>query len=456
MKKKFILDTNVLMHDPAALFSFDEHDVYIPLEVIGELDKFKKGNADINVNAREVTRTIERMTRDGIPEQGVQLEYAGKPLGKLFFLLPEDQKEIGLEDRVDETYVDTVILKKAQKLNKQYPDIQTILVTKDGNLTVRTRALNLPNLKAEDYLHDKVDFDLHAFFESTRKYDVGAAVINALYNRQQEGVMVPEELSGRLEENQYLVLKSGSGSQSSLVQHRKGQLYALKEPSIGKIKPRNHSQRFLLDACLNTDLTIISALGKAGTGKTLLTLAAALHQVIHEESRKYDKIIIFRPTREVGETLGYLPGNVDEKIGPYFRAINTAVEIIMGGNMKDHVKPEQADHFMKVEEMMKKYVEKMPINYARGDTYHRCFIIVDEAQNLTKHELKVLGTRMGNGSKMVVTGDPFQIDNPYLDEKNNGLTAMTHRLKGKVPEFAYIILDKGERSREAKIFSNYF
>ncbi len=455
MKKRFIIDTNVLMHDPASLFNFEEHDIYIPMEVLGELDKFKKGNADINVNAREVIRTIKRLTEKELPKEGIPLEVDGKSTeGKLHFLLPEDERDLGLEGRVEETYVDTVILKRAKRLNEQNPEDETILVTQDFNLQIRVRALRIRNLQAQDYLHDKVDFDLHKFFESRPEHHVDSAVIAAVYQQGMKGTMVPETLRGSLEDNQYLILRNGT-SQSALVQHRKGQLYALREPNVGRIKPRNHSQRFLLDACFNPDLTIVSALGKAGTGKTLLTLAAALYQVMYEDNKRYDKVIVFRPTREIGESLGYLPGDVHEKISPYFRAIDTAIEVLFGGSLKDHIKLGQGDHYVKIAEEMKKHVEKMPINFARGDTYHRSFIIVDEAQNLTKQELKVLGTRMGDGSKMVVTGDPFQIDDPYLDEKNNGLTAMTHGLKGRVPEFAYIILDKGERSREADIFADY-
>src|SRR3989338_4955836 len=453
--RRYILDTNVLMHNPTSLFNFQEHDVYIPYEVLGELGKFKKGNAEINVNAREAIRTINRLIGGGFPEDGIPLEVDGKPVGgRLHFLLPEDEKDIGLEDRVEENYVDTVLIKRAKRLHEQNPEDETILVTQDTGFRIRVGALRIPNLKAEDYLHDKVDFNLHKFFESTQEYYVDQAVMAAVHHHGMKGTMVPEMLRGSLEDNQYLILRHGT-SQSYLVQHRKGQLYPLREPNIGKIKPRNQSQRFLLDACFNPDITIVSALGKAGTGKTLLTLAAALHQVMYEESKRYVKVIVFRPTKEIGESLGYLPGDVHDKIGPYFRAIDTAIEVIFGGNLKYHVKPEQSDHYIKVAEEMKRHLEKMPINFARGDTYHRSFIIVDEAQNLTKQELKTLGTRMGEGSKMVVTGDPFQIDNPYLDEKNNGLTAMTHSLKGKVPEFAYIILEKGERSREADIFADY-
>lgn len=457
MKKRYVLDANVLMHDPASLFSFEDNDVYIPLEVIGELDKFKKGNTDINVNAREVIRTIERMTRDGLPPGGIQLEEGGG-LGKLHFLLPEEHDDIGLEDRVDDTYVDTIVLKRVKKLSEQDPETQTVLVTKDGGLTIRTRALDLPNLKAEDYLHDKVTFNLRDFFENRElEYFVDPTTIDALH-RQDRRVMVPGELSGKLEENQYLVLRNGE-SQSCLVQHRKGQLYLLKKQRVGNIQPRNHSQHFLLDACFNPDLTIVSALGKAGTGKTLLTLAAALNQVMGE-NKKYEKVIVFRPITQVGKELGFLPGDLDDKIQPYFRAIDTAMEVICRDSdsisaLKERFRPEQSNAYVQRVQEMAKYLEKRPITFERGDTYHHAFIIVDEAQNLTPRELKMLGTRMGEGSKMVVTGDPFQIDNPYLDERNNGLTTITHRFRGRMPEFAYVILDKGERSREADIFADY-
>ncbi len=442
MKKNYILDTNVLLHDPNALFSFQENDVYLPIEVIVELDKFKKGSEERNVHAREACHHLEKFTEGytnqrnhrGDFDEGLSLNNKG---GKLFFLtsrLPDN-----LESRL--SYVDDRIIVRAQQLAQKDEQVETVVVTKDVNLRIRLRLAGVP---AEDYLHDKAALDLHEFFNRLVKFEVSPEVIGAFY--REGAVPPPEQLLPKLEANQYAILKHES--MSALCKYREGKLVKLRyvpKSEVEGIKSRNYSQAFLLDACIDPENTIVAGLGKAGTGKTVLALAAGIHQVIGQGQRhgkKYKKVLIFRPTIESGKELGFLPGELEDKISPHFQSIDTALRVIMGDEAVDYPG-------------LSEWLDYRPINFVRGDTFHNQYIIVDEAQNFTPKEIKQIGTRLGVDSKMILLGDPFQIDNPYLDEKSNGLTVMTDRFRGKVPGFSYVILDKVERSKEAQIFADY-
>ncbi len=436
-KKRYVIDTSVLLHDPTALFNFKDNDIYIPLAVIAELDKFKKGNEEINANAREVIRAIEHLTTSGVHSEGIDLGQGGK----LFFHLPnakpEERSLEKLMQQMKEPFADPVLLQYASFLQNQDSTIATSIVTKDTVVRILARE---QQIAAEDYLHDKAKLDLHAFFKQEQLYDVAPKIIDELY--QQGVVDVPADF-GKIELNQYLVLRSTQ--QSVLAKYRKGKFQRIKEiKAVEKIRPQNYGQQFLLDACLDQDLTIVAALGKAGTGKTVVSLAAGLYQVMEEEgasTKKYDKVVVIRPTLELGQQLGYLPGMEEEKIAPHFRPINTAMHIILGKTAVDYVGREE-------------WIECMPINFVSGDTFHNTYVLVDEAQNFSRKEMKMIGTRLGSGSKLVIVGDPFQVHNPYLDEKDNGLTVVTDRLRGKAKEFAYVILDKGVRSPEAEIFAD--
>ncbi len=443
MIKQYLLDTNVLLHDPSALFNFQENDVYLLNEILVELDKFKRGSDEVNANAREVIRVLERLTQEGALENGVALDSGGK----LFILPPssEPEAENNLERMVQHGlrlienklgYADDRILEHLRGLSEQEPERDTCLVTKDLNLRIRARAMRL---RAADYLHDKAALDLHAFFERDPYLQVSKDIIDNLFQSKAIlAIPVPAELKSQIQPNEYYILRYDS--QSALVKCRGDSLMRVRETAVEGIRPRNHSQSFLLDACLDTDYTIVSALGKAGTGKTLLAIAAGLQQVLGGDTPKYKKMIVIRPILEVGKELGYLPGEIDEKIDPYFKPIKDSLKFIL----KDITYPGLWEK-----------IELMPINFVRGDTFHDSYILVDEAQNFTAKELKVIGTRVGENSKLVLVGDPFQIDNPYLDEKSNGLTVLTDRFRGKLPEFAYVILDKVERGRVADVFANY-
>ena len=253
--------------------------------------------------------------------------------------------------------------------------------------------------------------------------------------------------------NQYLVLRENK--QEVLVKYKQGKFVKLRrDEKVENITPRNMEQRFLLDACLDEDLRIVSGLGKAGTGKTIIALAAGVHLVTDSRSEyinskglrrtkgnDYHKLVVFRPIQESGKGLGFLPGSLEEKINPYFKPVNTALQLIMGDAGADY-----SEH---------KFIDCSPLNFIWGDTLHNSFIIVDEAQNYTPAELKLIGTRVADSSKLVILGDPYQTDNPYLDERSNGLSLVADKLRKKVPEFGMVILNKVERGRVAEIFAEY-
>lgn len=439
--KKYILDTSVLLHDPHSLYSFDDNEVYIPLKVLEELDHHKIGSEEKNVNARQAARTLDELTEKSIPKEGISLSNGGR----LFFL--ENDSVHG--------YGDDIILQKALDLyhnSKEDDRREVILVTKDINLRIRSR---IKGLTAQDYLHDKAATDIKYFFERPADFlDVGNALISEIYAKN--FAEVPDYLSdkvSRLQINQYLVLRENK--HEVLVKYKQGKFVKIKrDEKIENITPRNMEQCFLLDACLDEDLRIVSVLGKAGTGKTLIALAAGIHLVtdsrpeyINSEGLKrtkrneYHKLVVFRPIQESGKGLGFLPGSLEEKINPYFKPVNTALQLIMG--------PAGADY------SQHKYIDCSPLNFIRGDTLHNSFIIVDEAQNYTPAELKLIGTRVADSSKLVILGDPYQTDNPYLDERSNGLSLVADKLRKKVPEFGMVILNKVERGRVAEIFAEY-
>lgn len=441
MKKKFVLDTNVLLHDPTALDHFEDNDIYISRDVIKELDKFKVGSEEINVNAREITRRIETLTENGIDLEGIALDSGGR----LFFLYPDASakrsRKNGLEGKIDST-PDERIIQNALNLSKKYAG--TVLVSKDTNMRIQARILSLQQslkLTAEDYMHDKAAIDLNAFFKRDPEISVDKTIIDRLYSKSRTAPL-PADQQHLFEDNQYYVLKSGS--QSVLVRLQGDMFHCLRDPpSIEDIRPKNKSQRFLLDACLDEKTLIVSGLGKAGTGKTLLALAAGLHQVMNGDNKKYEQIIVLRPLKKGVRDIGYLPGVLQDKIGPHFAPIQTALEIILGKAGVNY-------------EGLRDLVDYKPISIVQGDTFHNRYVLADEAQNFTPRELKLITTRMGENSKLVMVGDPFQVDNPYLDERSNGLTITTNKLRARaVPEFSYVVLETVERSRIAEIGAEY-
>lgn len=435
--KSFILDTNVLLHDFSCIYNFQDNDIVIPIVALEELDKFKKGNDQINFNAREFTRELDGLIEGDIPSTGISL---GKGRGKLFL---ETGKPFSQEmkDSFSEQTADHRILAIAEHLKLKNKRRKVVLVTKDINLRVKAKSLGI---LAEDYTTDKVQNieNLHKGIDTIE--NITPNLINRLY-QEFEGIPIEEfRFEREIEAHEYLILKSDGKSALAHYDPLQKNINRIEKKRIFGIEPRNAEQTFSLDALMRPEISLISLTGKAGTGKTLLALAAALQQ-----NHMYDQIFLARPIVPLANRdLGFLPGDVNEKIGPYMLPLFDNLGVIK------HQFKSNSKEVNKIEEMQKD--EKLmitPLAYIRGRSLSNIFFIVDEAQNLTPHEIKTIITRAGEGTKIVFTGDIHQIDSPYLDTTSNGLTYLTDRMKGQ-DLFAHVNLLKGERSVLAELASD--
>ncbi len=435
--KIFILDTNVLLHDYNCIFNFQENDVIIPITVLEELDKFKKGNDLINFHAREFTRELDKLSGDGLFNGGVSL---GEGLGKLSIETGKAFSE-KMKASFPENTPDHRILAIAEHVYLNEKDHDVELVTKDINLRMKAKSIGV---MAGDYESDKVQNIDEIYKEIYTLENIDDDQISKIYN-EEEGISVDEvKVSPKPTPNQYFILK---GNRSSALVHYNSTNTmferVLKQKVYG-IEPRNAEQTFALHALLNDEVQLISLTGKAGTGKTLLALAAAIQQ-----RQKFTQIFLARPIVPLSNRdIGFLPGDVKEKIGPYMQPLFDNLDVI-----KNKFSPTSKD-YQKIEEMQK--TEKLiitPLAYIRGRSLSKVFFIVDEAQNLTPHEIKTIITRAGEGTKMIFTGDIEQIDTPYLDMKSNGLSYLTDKMIGQ-EVFSHINLVKGERSFLAELASN--
>jgi len=435
--KIFVLDTNVLLHDYNCIYHFQDNDVVIPIVALEELDRFKKGNDQINFNAREFTRELDSLIKDKFPNEGISL---GKGHGKLFIETGKQYSE-EIEKSFPEKTADHRILAIAEYLKNQNSDRKVILVTKDINLRVKAKSVGVI---AEDYTTDKVQNieELHKEIQVVE--DVNPDLINTLY-QEYNGLPIEDfKFKYAPEANEYLILKNNNKSVLARYDKQLNRIMRVEKKRIYGIEPRNAEQTFSLDALLRPEIPLISLTGKAGTGKTLLALAAALQQ-----QHMYDQIFLARPIVPLSNRdLGFLPGDVKEKIGPYMLPLFDNLGVIK------HQFSSNSKEVMKIEEMLKD--EKLlitPLAYIRGRSLSNVFFIVDEAQNLTPHEIKTIITRAGEGTKIVFTGDIYQIDSPYLDTTSNGLTYLTDRMKSQ-ELFAHVNLVKGERSILSELASD--
>ena len=440
LTKTFILDTNVILHDASCIHQFKKNDVVIPLTVIEELDSFKRGSQVINLNAREFARTLDAMTGDALFNGGISM---GKGKGKLRIAisrgLNSDIKEIFREDNPDHR-----ILGAALDWNKKLEGkSKVVLVTKDVNLRMKAKSLGI---LAEDYTTDRVVSvdELYSGKEIIEDFDDD--VIIKLFQSPFEvpAKSLVKNLNGEALPNKYYIFKNSNRSVLANLDQEKENFRKIDKIVTYGIKPRNAEQTFALDALTNNNIQLVSLTGKAGTGKTLLTLAAALHV-----KKNYRQIFIARPIVPLSnKDIGYLPGDIQSKIEPYMQPLWDNLRVI-----QDQF-PEGDKQSLAITSMLKE--EKLviePLTYIRGRSLQRIFFIVDEAQNLTPHEIKTIITRAGEGSKVVFTGDIYQIDHPYLDSQSNGLSYLIDRFKGQ-KLYAHITLEKGERSALAELASN--
>ncbi len=442
MKKIFILDTNVLLNDPLSLFKFDDNDVVISISVIEEIDHFKKELSDKGRNAREVSRILDKLRLRGKLSSGIPLFENRADSGKLLVYLGHNMEIL---PELLENSCDNHTLAIGLTLQKQFGgERDVIIITKDSNLRIKADAFGL---SAEDFEADKVNISFSEF-TGIREIDVPTAKIADFYsNRQVE--LVAEELNA----NEFVVLhdETDRGQYVFGVYDQAEKNVRMLEPQtegIWGIYPRNKEQTFALEALLDDEIKLVTLSGGAGTGKTLLAIAAGLTKCTDEE--EYQKLLVSRPIFPLGRDIGYLPGDLDEKLNPWMQPIYDNLELLLSGGSSARTKRFSKSYQELINQGM---LAVEPLTYIRGRSIPNQFFVVDEAQNLTPHEIKTILTRAGEGTKIVLTGDPFQIDNPYLDTQNNGLSYVIEKFR-KERIAAHVHLQQGERSELASIAAN--
>lgn len=435
-KKIFVLDTNVVLHDFKCLDNFEENDVYIPIMVLEELDKFKKGNEQINYNAREFLRHLDSASDNDFFKKGATI---GNGNGKLYIhTSPKGQDKVW--SIFHEKTPDHRILASVLDITEQNPGTKTIFVSKDINLRMKARSMGL---LAEDYINDKVA-DVYSFERQHRTFEnIESSMIDRLYN-EHDGVAVEEfNLEAHLEANECFILKNGKKSALARFNPFTTKIKKIEKQTCYGIQPRNAEQVFAMEVLTDPEIKLVALTGKAGTGKTLLALAAALKQ-----SDEYNHILLARPIVALSnKDLGFLPGDEKEKIAPYMQPLFDNLGVIKaqlgyGGSEVRNIEMLQSNKRLQIEALA----------YIRGRSLSNTFCIIDEAQNLTPHEIKTIITRAGEGTKMVFTGDLQQIDSPYLDAQSNGLAYTIDKMSDQ-DLFSHINLMKGERSRLSELAS---
>lgn len=436
MKKVYILDTNVFLHDPLAMLRFEENDVVVPITVIEEIDTFKKDQSEIGRNARQISRQLDSFRQQAHLTEGVSLENGGTLKVVLFtteafnMLPPELQT-----DKADNRILAVALQMKAEC---QCP---VVFVTKDTNLRIKADAVGLD---AQDYESDKVSIE--ELYSGATEIEIDKSEVDRFYG---QGYL---DLAADLLPNQCVTLvEAGNPSHTAIGRYqstleRVVPLIRVPKDGLWGIHPRNREQQFAIDLLLNDDIQLVTLVGKAGTGKTLLAIAAGLYKVSDEEA--YSRLLVSRPVFPMGRDLGFLPGDVEEKLAPWMQPIFDNVDLMLG--MVD----EQGKRKRGYKELVDMgLLEIEPLTYIRGRSIPKQYMIVDEAQNLTPHEIKTIITRAGEGTKIVLTGDPYQIDNPYVDSSSNGLTYTVEKIKGQ-DIAGHVTLSKGERSPLAELAAN--
>ncbi len=431
--KNYVLDTNVLLHDARAIFAFADNNVVIPIYVIEEIDTFKKDQTELGRNARQVARLLDAHRVDGGLSKPQQLDNGSG--GTVRVALAKSPPK---NPSYDSRSMDQRILEIAIEVRDGDPATPTILVTKDVNMRIRGDALGLT---AVDYDTERVTIE--DLYPGHREVGASAGAIDALY--ADGGTTVAVE--GGLYANEFVLLKDETTGKSALARHDKatGKVVPVKKlrEGVWGIRPRNKEQHYALDLLLNDEIKLVTLVGKAGTGKTLLALAAGLQKVTEEDI--YGKLLVSRPIFPLGRDIGYLPGDIEEKLNPWMQPIYDNLELLLGLNRSDKKEGRSYQELVDLG-----FVQVEPLTYIRGRSLPNVYMIVDEAQNLTPHEVKTIITRAGEGTKIILTGDPYQIDHPYLDSSNNGLTTVAERFKPEALA-GHITLAKGERSPLAEL-----
>ncbi len=428
MKKYFVLDTNVLLVDPEAIFGFGDNHVVLPIWIIEEIDKFKRDQTELGRNARQTSRLLDELRKKGKLSEGVKLDSGGTVKVDLGDGLDNDLPAI-IQSDVPDSHIVSVAL-KLKKNNKR-----VIFVTRDSNLRIKADSLGID---AVDFESQKVSFD--ELYSGAREILTASENVDSFYRDSSlkmegefianEGVILVDDTNPK-----HSALSRYDNTSASVVPLR------FPESGVWGISPRNMEQRFAMDLLMNEKLNLVTLVGKAGTGKTLLAIATGLAQTA--DSGVYNRLLVTRPVLPMGKDLGYLPGELEEKMRPWMQPIFDNLEFILGKSGKRGYE----------ELMYQKILEVEALSYIRGRSLPGLFLIVDEAQNLTPHEVKTIITRAGENTKIVLTGDPYQIDHPYLDSSSNGLCYAVERFKGHAIA-GHITLRKGERSGLAELAAN--
>ncbi|HEU4463821.1 MAG TPA: PhoH family protein [Gemmatimonadota bacterium] len=432
--KRYLLDTNVLLHDPMALTAFQDNSVLVPIYVIEEIDRFKKQLTRLGENARWISRFLDGLRQRGRLSDGVELDTGGRL--RVVFDPDDPQRVIARSDG----WVDNEILKIARRIQDDAPDTPLILVTKDVNLRIKADAMGLV---AEDYETDRVNLD--ELYSGHTEIEVESTELERF--RAEGELGLPE---GDFFPNEYALLRDRvdpANTALARIDPVRGRLKALIDVADGVqgIRPRNKEQYFALDALLDPTVVLVTIMGKAGTGKTLLALAAGLEQVLSRTT--YRHLLISRPTFPMGKDIGYLPGSVEEKLNPWMQPIYDNLALLLSGRPT-------ANGTRTVDDLVQKGALAVePLTHIRGRSIPQQFMLVDEAQNLTPLEVKTILTRVGENTKLVLTGDPWQIDTPYIDSSTNGFNHVVSHFR-TVPLAAHVELKKGERSKLAEYAAN--
>ena len=433
LDKIFVLDTNVILHDATCIHHFENNEVVIPISVLEELDQFKRGNEQIHFNARDFLRSLDDLST------GSNNSEFNKGDGKIRVLVNHDWHP-DVEASFQEDCPDHRIINCAYKLNIDNPDREVILVTKDTNMRLKSRSLGL---SAEDYSRDAIE-DLRQVYTGSRLVEnVGTREIDELYASQGIDVAGLDSVTNPIS-NENFILRNGQKSILAAYDPFESKIVRVDKPTAYGIEPRNAEQSFAIHMLMDNRIQLVTLSGKAGTGKTLLALAAAL-----EKRSDFRQIFLARPIVPLSNRdLGFLPGDIQSKLDPYMQPLYDNLSVIR------HQFTPNDKRAVKIDEMLEQdKLQITPLAYIRGRSLQKAFFIVDEAQNLTPHEVKTVITRAGEGTKIIFTGDIHQIDHPYLDKRSNGLTYLISRMKGQ-DMFAHITLEKGERSELAELASN--
>jgi PhoH-like ATPase len=437
-KKIFVLDTSVILYDHNAAKSFKHHDVVIPITVLEELDHFKKGNDSKNFAAREFIRYIDKISGNSTLQNWVNIN--GKGHG-MFKIEMNQNASTDAEKIFGEKKADHRILNTALFLTETNPDKKVILVTKDINLRIKAKSLSLAS---EDYKTGKIKDPSELY---TGKSIIEKASVSAISEIYEKGQTDLKNIVKRNKPhaNHYYIIKNGQKSVLAHYNRESGFVERVKKISAFGITPRNAEQAFALEAIMNPKISLVTLQGVAGTGKTLLSLAGAL-----EQRRNYHQIYLAKPTVPLSnKDIGYLPGDIKSKLSPYMEPLYDNLKYI-----KNQF-GEKDKEFKQITEMVEnEKIVVCPLAYIRGRSLSNVFFIIDEAQNLTPHEVKTIITRAGENTKIIFTGDIFQIDTPYLDTQSNGLSNLIDRIKGQ-PLYAHITLEKGERSELANLANEF-